>query len=240
MRVNRGLRGIIELYENHSVALTGMKGSGKDMLCANVVVRRKLPYVCNVDYTSDDNYIPLCFEDILINTDFKKLINGDIEPYYIPYPEKTDIYISDAGIYLPSQHCNELNKLYPHLATFMAIQRHLNDGKTHYNCQNLNRVYDKVREMCDVYIYSVSCTVLFGKLVIQRVIVYDRAESCQHRIKPCHISHRGIVRSREAETQRDIYLDNFENTHGLVRSRLLIYFNKSNYDTRFFKNLFER
>ena len=35
-----------------------------------------------------------------------------------PYPDGTDIYLSDAGIYFPSQFCSELNREYPFMAVF--------------------------------------------------------------------------------------------------------------------------
>ena len=44
------LKKIIKLFENGSVAVCGLRGSGKDLLTANVVVRRKKPYVSNIDY----------------------------------------------------------------------------------------------------------------------------------------------------------------------------------------------
>lgn len=239
MRVGFGINGIKRLYENHSVACCGMKGSGKDMLTSNVVVRRKLPYACNIDYTQDGRFIPLDFSVMRTSNSWQNFVDGRIIPYNCPLPERADIYISDAGIYLPSQYCNEINRRYPDIATFMAIQRHINLGKTHYNCQNLNRVFDKIREMCDVYIYCEWCKVLFGRIVIQSVIVYDKAQSCQDRVKPPRLSSFGIIKSKEAETQKDIYLDNHHNVHGLCKRRLLIYWNKSNYDTRHFKKLLE-
>lgn len=239
MRVGFGINGIKRLYEKHSVACCGMKGSGKDMLTANVVTRRKLPYACNIDYTHDKRFIPLDFNFMRLGNGWRNFVDGCINHFYCKLPELCDIYISDAGIYLPSQYCNELNKWYPDMASFIAVQRHINQGKTHYNCQNLMRVWDKIREMCDVYIFCEWCKVLFGKLVIQSVIVYDKAQSCQDRVKPPRLSSYGIIKSKEAETQKDIYLDNHHNVHGLCKRRLLIYLNKSNYDTRHFKKLLE-
>lgn len=236
MRVGHGIRGIVNLYEAHSVACTGMKGSGKDMLTANVVARRRLPYASNVSYGFQ--HIPLNFDDMCIGSNWYNLVRGNVKKYDCPFPDKCDIYISDAGIYLPSQYCNELNRTFPDMPTFIAVQRHLNRGRTNYNCQNLMRVWDKIREMCDVYIYSEWCKVFFGKLVIQSVIVYDKAESCQARIKPCRVTRRGFMPNKEADAYIDIYKDQFFNQHGIVKRRFLIYWNKSKYDTRHFKKVF--
>jgi hypothetical protein len=41
---------IIRMFEDGNVCVTGLRGRGKDMLMSNVVVRRKKPYVSNVDY----------------------------------------------------------------------------------------------------------------------------------------------------------------------------------------------
>lgn len=231
---------IVKLYENHSVACTGMKGSGKDLLTANVVVRRIVPYSCNIDYTHDERYIPLKFEDLNCRNDRRNFVSGKINKFVSPYPEGTDVYISDAGIYLPAQYCNELNKEYPYLPVYMAISRHLNNGRVHYNCQNLNRVYDKVREMCSRYIYCHWAKVFFGKIVIQRVTIYDKASSCQDRVQTPRITLPfRLIQDSSAIAQKNIYLDKFRNTYGLTRSRLLIYINKANYDTRHFKKLLE-
>lgn len=233
-----GLRKIIKLYENHSVACTGMKGSGKDLLISNVVTRRKVPYICNIDYTHDTNFIPLDFNDFNIHNTRKELVSGNVNYYEWMHPLKTDVYISDAGVYFPSQYCNELNKEYPYYPLFLAIQRHLTlGGKTHYNCQNLNRVFDKIREMCDIYIYC-HWSIYFKGLVIQKITIYDRASSCQDRVKTPRLPRSSLLfPNRDAEMQKQIYLDKFRNTYGRTDTRYLIYFNKANYDTHHFKKL---
>lgn len=236
MFIGLGIAGVVDLYKRHSVACTGMKGAGKDMLTANVVARRNLPYASNVSYGY--KHIPLDFTDMCIGSKWFNLLHDNVAKYECPFPEYCDIYISDAGIYLPSQYCNELNKVLPDVPTFVAVQRHLNNGKTHYNTQNLNRVWDKIREMCDVYIYSEWCKVLFGKLVIQSIIVYDKAESCQSRVKPCRVTRRGLIPDKEVDAHIDIYRDQFYNQHGTVERRFLVYINKSKYDTRHFKKVF--
>lgn len=68
-----------------------------------------------------------------------------MKAYEYPYPDGTDIYIADAGIYFPSQFCNELNRDYKYFPTFMALTRHLGEANVHFNVQNLNRVWDKIR-----------------------------------------------------------------------------------------------
>lgn len=44
------LKKIIKMFEKGNVCVCGLKGSGKDMLFANVVNRRMKPYVSNTEY----------------------------------------------------------------------------------------------------------------------------------------------------------------------------------------------
>lgn len=237
MRISK----IIKLFENHSVSVCGMKGAGKDLLTGNVIVRRKKPYVSNIDYTHDDNYIVLNYKDINLNGNTRRnLVEGNVRYYECPYPEGADIYISDCGIYFPSQFCNELNREYPYMPMYEALSRHLNDGRVHTNAQNLNRVWDKIREMSDIYIY---CNWVFKPLikfgiVIQKVTLYDRYDSAVARVRPCRVHAPLLCFDKTAMTQVDIYRDNFYNQHGMVKSHILIYINKAKYDTRHFKELF--
>lgn len=228
---------IVKMFERGSVCVVGMKGTGKDMLTGNVIARRKKPYACNINYNAQKSrFEPLDFTTLTLsgNTPFD-LVDGKIKPYRYPYEDGTDIYISDVGIYFPSQYCNELNKRYSGIALFEAVSRHLGDARVHLNCQNYGRIYDKMREMSDTYILCEWCKYFKG-WVIQSVIVYDKSESCANRIKPCRVSTPLLGESRK---QVQMYKDNFYNQHGNVRRLLLFYRNKTRYDTRYFKGVFE-
>lgn len=221
------------MFQRGNVCVSGLRGKGKDMLTANVVVRRKKPYVSNIDYGGD--YSPLSFDNIDCGgntyTDF---ISGQVKPYVYPYPHGADVYISDGGIYLPSQYCNELNKKYPSLATFQALSRQIADINVHFNTQNLNRMWDKVREQSDIYIRCISCKVVFG-LVFQLITTYDKYQSAVDRVQPCRV--RVPLFNPQARMTAKTYIDNFYNTHGEVKRYLLIYRNKSSYDTYHFRKL---
>lgn len=230
-------RKIIQLFNKGNVCVTGLCGTGKDMLFSNVIARRKSPYVSNIDYGG--YYLKLDFEaiDCGKNT-WQDFMSGNVKPYVYPYPNNAHVFLSDAGVYTPAQYCNELNKKYPYLATFQALIRHVSYGGAwfHTNCQNLNRVYDKIREMSDTYIRCTFCKVLFGgRVVLQRVTLYDKYESCLNRVKPCRI--RVPWRDKEAQMSARIYRDNFYNQHGTVKTRWLIYRNKSKYNTHHFGDL---
>ncbi len=226
------MKKIIKLFQSGNVCVCGLRGRGKDMLFANVAVRRGLPYVSNTDYGGCHiPFDPLTY-DCGGNT-YENFINDDIFFYEYPHADGTDIYLSDAGIYFPAQHCKELNKKFGFISTFVAISRQLGECNFHFNVQNLNRVWDKIREQSDIYIMCNWCKVLFGGLVFQKVTIYEKYESAVDRVpsyKPPRVrlnSDRKL--NLEMEKQR------YRTSYGEIKVRYLLYFNKSNYDTRVFK-----
>lgn len=231
-----GLKKIIKKFREGNVCVTGLRGRGKDLMIANVVVRRGEPYVCNVDYGG--NHYPLEPENLDCGKNtYKNFISGDVKYYKYPYPDGTDVYISDAGIYFPSQYCGELNKEFPYISTFSAISRHVGDVNLHFNVQNLNRCYDKLREMSDCYLNCLGCKVIFG-IVFQLVREYDNYDSCIKRIKPFNVNVP-IIGSGATRYNVRLQKANYEANHGYIKNHILIYRNKSNYNTRFFKDMLE-
>lgn len=230
------LKKIVKLYEKHAVSVSGMIGSGKDMLTANVIERRRLPHVSNCPYNALT--MPYQYDAITCGENsYKSFVEGSLKKYEFPYFDGCDIYLSDCGVYFPSQFCNELNRDYKYLPTFMALSRQLGKCHVHFNAQNLNRVWDKIREMADVYIRCKRCIVLFGgRLVIQSITIYDKYQSCVDRLEPCRIK-KPLICNKDRRLQIDMYKDNFYNSHGTVKNAVLVYWNKSKYDTRFFKTM---
>lgn len=230
------MKKIIKLFRSGNVCVFGLRGRGKDLLMSNVVVRRELPYVCNTDYGG--SHIPLHMKefDCGENT-YDNFLLGKIKPYVYPYDDGVDIYISDAGVYFPAQYCNELNKKYGYFSTFMALSRHLGECNVHFNVQNLNRVWDKIREQSDIYICCNWSKVLFGKYVIQKVTVYEQYDSAVMRVPPYRPPRIRINQDRKLTIQ--LAKQNYRITHGDIKSRIIFYKNKSVYDTRVFKKMLE-
>lgn len=231
-----GLRKIINMFRDGNVCVTGLRGRGKDMLIANVVVRRKLPYISNVDYGGEYHPLNLDKLDCGKNT-YKQFISGCVNYYKYPYSDQTDVYISDVGIYFPSQFCNELNKQYPYMPVFQALTRQLGSCNFHINVQNLNRAWDKIREQSDCYIMCLRCIVIFG-MVFQVVRIYDKYESCVNRVKPFSVSVP-LIGSGNTRYQVRLQRASYEANYGMIKNMILIYKNKSNYNTRFFKDMLE-
>lgn len=227
------MKKIIQLFESGNVSVSGLRGRGKDLLMSNVAYRRGQEYVSNIDYGGDHHeFVPMEF-DCGGNT-YDNFIKGDLQQYVYPYPDGTDIYISDAGIYFPAQYTNELNRKYGFFATFMALSRHLGNCNVHYNAQNLNRVWDKIREQSDIYITCNRCLFLFRKIVIQKVTIYERYQSAVDRVPPYQPPKALFGASKvnvELEAQR------YKITYGDIQRRVLVYIHKSPYDTRRFKSM---
>lgn len=231
-------RNVIKLFDNHSVCVCGMKGTGKDLLMGNVIARKNKDYISNLDYTNDSHFYLCDFDKLMLShNSYNDIICGCVKPYTFPYPLGSDIYISDAGIYFPSQYCNELNKRYFSFPFFMALSRQVADGtKVHINTQNLNRCWDKIREMSDIYITCNRCWYFFG-FVLQKITIYDKYDSCLNRVRPCRVS-QPLTFNPMARATVDTYRDNFFNVHGDVKSKWLLYRNKSKHDTLYFKKFF--
>lgn len=237
------LKKLIKKYYNQgNVCVDGLRGRGKDMLTSNIIYQRGNGYISNLDYhCKTANYTELDFDKLDVKNSYDNFINGDIVYYDYPYNEKEDIYISDSQLYFPSQYCNELNKRYPRLPNFFALSRQLGLCNIHINTQNLNRLWDKIREQSDYYIKCNKCIVLFGKIVIQTVTIYDKYQSCIDRVEPFRSLQ--VPMFAKGETCANFKLKNeelfrsFKQNNGMVKRRTLVYINRSNYDTRYFKSL---
>lgn len=234
MRFNK----IVRMFKDGNVCVCGLRGSGKDVLTGNVIARRNVPYVSNLNYTDGKNFQELDFDKIDVGKNtWRNLIKGNPRYYKFPYEPGSDIYISDVGIYMPSQYCSELNKEFPHLPTYMALSRQVSHNNFHINVQSLNRAWDKIREQSDQYIRCRWCKVLFGKIVLQKITIYDKYQSAVDRVQPCRI-RMPFLGKAEVKQQAELYLDKFYNTYGSVKNHLLIYINRSKHDTYYFEKLF--
>lgn len=231
------IKKIVRLYKRGSVSVCGLRGHGKDMLTANVVLRRKLPYISNVDYGGQ--WIPLDLSALDTGNTVDAMLTGQLRRYVYPYDDGIDIYISDAGIYFPSQDFTYLNKRYAYMAQTQALLRHLGNCAMHVNSQALCRVWDKIREQSDQYIDCNMCKYFRRlRLVVQVVTVYDQYDAANMHVPPFPIPPP-IFGGAAVRMQYKLQHANYLITHGHIRRYLLIYRNKSHYDTRFFKTLFE-
>jgi len=229
------MRKIIKLFEEGNVSVCGLRGKGKDMLFANVVMRRKRPYISNTDYGGQ--FIKFDPDMLNFRNTWRNFMTGRLNRYVYPYEDDIDIYVADLGVYMPSQYQGELCKEYSHIPIAMALTRQVCGCNFHYNVQNLNRAWDKVREQSDTYIRCVGCKVLFGKLVLQKVIIYEKYESAVNRVPPFRL-RRPLINPSRLQVW-EVQKQNYDIAHGSVKPRLLIYINRSKYNTRIFKEMLE-
>lgn len=232
-----GLNKIIKLFKEGNCCVVGLRGTGKDMLMGNVAVRRSIPYISNTDYGGD--FIRFDYKQTLAlnGNSYRDFIQEKLKPYIFPYPDGTDIYLGDVGVYFPSQECPFLDRDYKGIPLFMSLSRHLGICNVHFNTQNLDRCWRKIREQSGTYIRTLWCKVIFG-YVIQSVLIYERAESCELRVPPCPYKPP-LLCPREARELWKMKRLEYRVAHGDVIPMLLIYKNKSSYDTRIFKTMLQ-
>lgn len=228
------MKDVIRDFETGNVLVAGMRGSGKDMLFGNVVARRKKPYISNTDYGGQ--YIPFVPSEFDCggNT-FRNFLSGKIRQYIYPYPDGYDVYIGDAGIYFPSQYDSQIDKEFGYLSTYIALSRHTGAHNIHCNAQAIERIYKKMREQSDIFYVCNWCKVIAGKIVIQQVTRYEKYQSAVDRVPPfrlrCPILNRNRIQTWQIQKQ------NYLISHGVIRRRVLIYWNRAHYNTRIFKEV---
>lgn len=232
-------RKVVKLFQTHSVSTAGEKGSGKDLLTANVIARRKdgKHYISNVNYECKGKaYIKLNFAKIDPKNNFENFLTGDVKQYIYPYPENTDIYISDCGVYFPCQYNEQLNRKYKNIPVFLALSRQLGNCRVHTNAQYIGRVWDKIREQSERYILCISAKVFCG-WVFQRIRIYEKYESCEQKALPFRA--KKPLLDRVARMQYILEKQRYTQQYGEIKTGILIYRNKSKYDTRIFKEILE-
>lgn len=217
------------IFENSSTYTFGAKGKGKDLLYQKVIHLRKAPYYSNIFYGGYYKHLSLKAMNVEPNT-FQNMITDDVKKINTYLLEQCDLYISDAGIYLPNFEDNTLNKQYPSMPIFIAVQRHLLSSNTHVNSQAYGRVWKKIREQADFYIKALRVIKLPGVLLC-KIRIYDKETSAEQDLRPLQKK----LFKKNLETSEDYYAKN-----GLIVERYyLISKRHIKYDTRAFKRVFK-
>ena len=205
---------VLKEFANASVIVAGKKGSGKDLLFQFVIKKRKKAYA-NMPYGNNVEVRDISTLSVAPNT-YDSFINGKIQKVDNNYPDGVDFFLSDGGIYLPSQYHGLLDKKYPSLPIFYALSRQLNNMRIHVNTQNFNRLWDKLREQADSYFKCIFAHVLFKRLVIQRVRFYSKYESAVNNVLPFPKHGRG----EEIQAQYLTYCAQ----NGIIKDMYIVYF----------------
>ena len=233
-------RQLLQLFNNGNVIVTGLRGCGKDMLFSFVVNQRvkgkrnKQQYISNIDYTGGKGYIsysPRYFQ--LGGNKFENFVAGKFISYKYPLPDNIDYFLSDGGVYFPAQYFATLDKLYSSAPLMFALSRHLGDCNIHVNVQNLNRLWDKIREQSDTYILCRSCRVI-GRFAIQKITVYDNYDSAVSRRRP-------FVRSLFPGREMRMRMAEYRAQYGLIQDMTIVHrIPKQHYNDRIFKDYLSR
>lgn len=228
-------RKFVSYFSRGNVIVSGKKGRGKDVAFCIVINARKKNYISNVQYSSPKKrYQRFEFDTKvweLAGNKYTDFVNNTVHSYVYPYPDNIDYYISDAGIYFPSQYQSELCKKYASAPLFQALSRHLGDCSVHCNVQNQVRLWDKIREQSDSYIYMRSTWFIpFTKIALIRSTIYELEESAAIHIKKPHF---GFGKNSKAQRLA------FQSAHGEIINNWFFSRLPYKFDSRRFKRILE-
>lgn len=216
---------IVNQFKKCNVIVDGKKGKGKDLLMAEVIRKRKEKHYSNIEYDHNTTLISLHDISVEPNT-YKEFIDGIIKQIPKTLEEATDIYISDAGIYLPSSMDAYLHKQYPSFPIFYALSRHLYNSNVHVNSQNVGRIWKALREQAD-HFYTIQRHVKIGPFHFLKVISRDNLNSAMQGILPSKKSM--LNKAQKVEYNRAT------TEHGEIKSMwICINHMRLHYDTRYF------
>lgn len=256
------IKKLTKIFDRGNTSVGGEKGTGKDVLCGNVVARFHRPYISNLDYTKDDRYIPINFKELNVGGNgFRNFLSGKLNYYKFPYPDKTNVILSDSGIYFPCQEDKALTELFPEFATFQALQRQLADACTIINSQDIERPWVKIREQTQKrFFVCQKCTVLFGDqgkylaptwnkifkkhkwkfggIVIGKVIFYEREKSAIDNV-PVFPYKAPLFKKKTDKINIDLEKAKYLIQYGKIIPYTYICINKSKHDSRAFKTYLE-
>lgn len=238
---HRGSKDILKMFRSGNVIVAGHKGRGKDLLFQYVIAAREKDgerHAANIRFTEKTIVHPINYYGLKSNTK-KNFICGNFEPEQQTFTEKEDFYISDAGVALPATSHNELEKTYPTLPIVYALSRHLGKFNIHANAQDYYLIWDKLRVQADYFIWCERAKVYFGRYAVQRVVLYDRAETAFEHIQPYKVKRSLILRRASKEDLAAAH--SFNAKYGLVKRTWFWHkLPKDGYDTRAFYGVLYR
>lgn len=217
---------LVRQFRRCNVIVAGKKGTGKDLLFQHVINKRKAPYYSNIDYGGDCKIVKLKDISAYPNT-FKEFVNDDLRECKRWAREKTDVYISDGGVFLPSFADTLLDKAYPSMPPYYALSRHAAEHNIHVNTQNFERLWKKLREQADYYVL-VKKRIKLPHFILVRCIGYDNLQSAIQGLEP--VKARFLNKYSKAE------MDVYRASHGEIKPGWVIIPKRTiKYNTRAFE-----
>ena len=233
------LKRIYRMSKRYNLSISGMKGTGKDVLVGNLLARYSPGYVSNVDYTGDTRFHPLDMSVYNIPTTTQELLNGHVTHYWeIPHDlDGLEVWISDCGCLLPSHEDKYLSQHYSGLPKCFALSRQICGTTMHYNTQQDGRVWIKLREQSERYIRCNRC-IFIGQLVILTLTTYTKRSSVDDNVPPYPVKKPFLVSKRnEARMAWELAKAQYDIQYGEVDRYTLVFFNKSKHDTYRFRTI---
>lgn len=231
LKLNSNLKYIVRSFESNNTGVFGRKRKGKDLLTQAVIHKRRKYYYSNISY----GYNLLKQIDIselsLGKNDYHNFINGDIEKIERTFFESVDIYVSDAGNYLPSQYFKDLNQKYKGLSLFLSLQGHTYNSNTHFNWNGeFGRLYDKAREQLDDVYRALGRIKIPFLGIFAKYRYFEKPQTAELNLKPYKTNR--LIDSRQNKALRDQYYA----TNGVIKDMwIFVPYRIIKYDTRAFE-----
>lgn len=227
-------RRVIKIFKDGNTMVSGLRGRGKDLLFCWVINKRKENYISNVNYSNPKKkFKRFDFDEKvweLAGNTYENFADGEVKTYVYPYPDGIDYYISDAGVYFPSQYHKELEKRYKGAPMFGALSRQLGECNVHTNTQRQGRLWDKMREQSDQYIVMRGAKFFLRKFFVLKLSIYTNEESAESQRKKPFFGIGKAARQAKAA---------FEATNGEIKNICFVSKLPYNYDSRRFKKILE-
>jgi hypothetical protein len=220
---------LIKQFDRFNIITFGKKGTGKDLFFQSIIHKRKKPYYSNISY-GYNQLKEISVGDISVSPN---TFDNSLENNFIKVPavfkEKVDFFISDGGIYLPSQYDSSIDKKYPSMFIFYVLIRHLYNSNIHINYNgSITRLYKKLREQADGYIKMRRSIKLFGFMIMLGTY-YDKYESAEQSLLPLKVA----MLNKYSKADGLLY----QAQNGSIKDFFLIIRIKNiKYNTRYFKD----
>ena len=218
---------IKKAFIDGSVMVSGRKRFGKDVLFQTMINSRKEPYFANIDYGG--YYTHITFNELLLGDNtYNNFIYGNVKQCdKNTNIEGHDIYISDGGIYLPSQADSLLHKAYPSLPITYALTGHLWGNGIHVNTQRLDRVWKALREQADYFVLMRKRCLKLPFFIVLFTTEYTKYDSALQELSPM----KNTLLNKYSKAEQNLY----KAKHGFIKDGLIIVSKRSlHYDTRAF------
>ena len=221
-----GKRALVEAFEQANCLVFGIKGAGKDLIFNKAINSRNKNCYANIPYNKELCTVREISDFSVSPNTYINFLENDVKVVDKINKENCDFYISDGGIFLPSQFSQDLVKRYPSFPIYYALNRHLTNSNIHINTQYLGRVWDKLREQAGFYIKAVKTTRILGCLITS-FIIYDSYTTASSQMRPYKVT--GLITHSESRANKE----DFESKHGLVKEYKIIQKIKDvHYDSR--------